>query len=242
MGNGGPELTSISAHTGFRSLSSTLFVNVRNLPLSVDSASAKPPSARISLYVLPARFALTRNSSLAARSAPRGRQGSGAAFLQALGSGVGLQVRALSFLWRGCLRALGRGLRPFGVFLLWGLFRGLGVVAVYGATWGGTASMTGLGDVLYLGQPGDIHSSAEWKDMNEELGLLDSLFTSGLPSSSMMHPAPVNSGPLSGLGDTYMSDHSPTDKSDAAWPSCAANTSVGSHWKGRGGGSTVYGI
>ena len=203
MGNGGPGLTSISAHTGFRSLSSTLFVSVRNLPLSVDSASAKPPSARISLYVLPARFALTRNSSLAARSAPRGRQGSGAAFLHgALGSGVGLRVRALSFLCRVCLRALGRGLRSFVVLLFWGLLREAGRVAVYDATWGGIASMAGLGDVLYLGQPGDIHSSAEWKDMKEVLGLLDSLFMSGLPSRSKTYLAPVNSGPLSGLGDT----------------------------------------
>lgn len=61
--------------------------------------------------------------------------------------------------------------------------------------------MAGLRDVLYLGQPEDIHSSAEWNEV-KDIELLDSRFTSELPLSSMMYPVPESAEPLSGLGET----------------------------------------
>lgn len=61
-------LTSLSVHSGFRTLASLCFVSVRYRPRSVDSASVKLPLTRISRYVSPSCLALSRYSSLAERS------------------------------------------------------------------------------------------------------------------------------------------------------------------------------
>jgi len=67
-GEGGGGLTSLSFHSGLRTLAALCFVRVRNRPLSVDSASVNFPFLRISLYDMPASFDWTRKSSFASRT------------------------------------------------------------------------------------------------------------------------------------------------------------------------------